>query len=514
VSVSDRASCNQWLSQARLGDPLAACEALAGLIEALEAPPEDAAARREILECLAGAVRNAYQAIGLKLAGGASPLSARDAAAFDACCRMSAAFARAWHGVARLPARASGPAGNLGAERARLFQHAAEGLLDVMLVHYQARREIDPAWWGELHALYREAEPLQWGATPLPDGSEPPPPCAPAYVTALMLSLSDPYCMSQRSIAWTCQLLRRWSSKIVLVEEPGPRDRIAVDLSGSSPPQLLGKSAGAQAQLRYLDLSALRRSVARRIHALKAGESPQALGLGDEGSREDMLEMLQGLERRWFMAPVVRHFKRRPAQSTTQLITTVGAIHALLAGTTQAPPRHSWETVHMEALLFKAADERRTAVVLPEPETWKLSEDSAMGFRLSSRATAARLHLHQLCATRPAGGSAFLLGEIRWLTGTAAGDVRIGVHTLPGLPVAVWARAVRTQVEEAFRHAFWLPASGSEERSLILPTGAFRIGELLEVRNQKGTQRLKIRDFLYRGYDFVRASVRAPEEAA
>jgi len=509
-AVVDRKSCERWVAEAPLGDPVTACESIARLLESLEdAPPKRSAAHLDILDCLRRPIVLTAEALAYRLSGRALPLTPKEAEAFTSGCDMYIAYGRAYRRLIRL-AHAEADE-SLAEQLPVLLGRASECVCELMIMHYRVRREIDGEHWHDLHEIYRLAESLGVAAAPAA-GSERTPSCADGYVRALLLSLATPYGMTPRSFEWARRWVRRWAGKVTLSAESGARDSVAVNLNNDFAPRARSGSDGSEELLRFLDLSSLRRSVKNRIRALEEGEDPHALGLGSEGAPEELAETLRMLYQQWFETPIARQFKRRLVSSRAEVLSGFASAHSAMCENTQTAHRHEWEfsRVEWERLAVTGSQPvYQPPPVSVVPERWDLLEESAMGFRLRCRETALRFFHRQLIAVRPQGDSRFILSEIRWLTVGIDSTVTMGVRNLPGLANALHFRLASSPEGTRFRDAFALPASGSAPPSLVLPGGTFKPELVLEVKVNDGIRKVSLTHLVHRGFDFDRAQYSA-----
>lgn len=124
-------------------------------------------------------------------------------------------------------------------------------------------------------------------------------------------------------------------------------------------------------------------------------------------------------------------------------------------------------------------------------------------------AAAGKRYSHgQLIAVRPAQGEGFFLGQVRWLTGTAAGELRAGIRLIPGAPAPIALRP--TGVNEKSERSFYGLALGAVPAaevppSLVLPTGSFKPARVFGVQGEKPGS-LRLTALLERGTDFERVA--------
>ena len=99
-----------------------------------------------------------------------------------------------------------------------------------------------------------------------------------------------------------------------------------------------------------------------------------------------------------------------------------------------------------------------------------------------------------------------MLGQVRWLTASAEGELRAGVKLLPGLPAGVAVRATGLNAQnEKYVPALALgavPALGAPA-SLVLPSGWFKPRRVVELFVD-APKSVRFTEVLERGADFER----------
>jgi hypothetical protein len=111
-------------------------------------------------------------------------------------------------------------------------------------------------------------------------------------------------------------------------------------------------------------------------------------------------------------------------------------------------------------------------------------------------------------AVRPAEGTSFFLGQVRWLTGTAEGELRAGIKLIPGAPAPIALRP--TGLNEKTERSLYGLALGAVPAleappSLVLPTGSFKPARVFGVQGEKPSS-LRVTALIERGADFERVA--------
>lgn len=389
--------------------------------------------------------------------------------------------------------------------------------------YHFAYRAIPPVRWGDMYLLYRVALEAGIATKVVKDSlnlhteiSS----CDAAFVQALLLSAGNPSGMSVKQIVWTDRLLDRWSNQSALLAAlPDKHEKGVLAINLSQPGDLF-RSDGAVSDpdLRYLDLEPIAKSIKKRVKYLRAGESPVQLGLGDEYSAASAEAHLFALYQEWCDLPVERNAARRPAKRpVTQLSAGIDGAHLAISGKRFAQPdavtevrgRAITDMQIFGATLQHKADVAQALEVPPEFESWRTDNESAYGFKLTRLEPGARLMHNQLLAVRPRSDEAWICGSVRWLKEGIQHEIAIGLRMLPGVPRAIAVRTTGVNAHSTrFTPGLWLPAVPALKSpdSLLLPSGWFKAGRLLEIYLEGQVKRAKLDAVLERGHDFERIS--------
>ena len=140
-------------------------------------------------------------------------------------------------------------------------------------------------------------------------------------------------------------------------------------------------------------------------------------------------------------------------------------------------------------------------------EEWKIRDESLTGIGLIRPQTEqgdAWLSHGLLIAVRPRGGNNALVGTIQWLEEANNGDLHVGVRLLPGVPSAIAARAMGSEVYFPALVLLPLPPVAAPS-SIVLPPGTFAPQRVVEVFRQ-GVDRIQLTALLESGEDFERVA--------
>ncbi len=394
-----------------------------------------------------------------------------------------------------------------------------------MFHHFRAYREVPAEDWRCLHEVYAVAEKLGVAEEAVKDylnrdvhDSSP----RIAYARAVLMGAANPNELSQRQLTFVAYLLERWASKLDVlaapVEEEAGVPALVADLAGDAcPARPEAGTPGKPADPRYLDTRKLAKSLRNRVGLLRKGESPAKLALGEDCVQPSCEQLLVFLFRQWCQAKAGRGSERRRSPGTAEATGEIAAIHYYLSGRAFRQPgeqkelskKQREEIATFGRVSTRAEDDYSEAqgYVI---ERWSLLDESAQGLRMVRKAAdPGRRYSHgQLIAVRPGDAKGFILGQVRWLMATEAGELQAGVKLLPGLPGATAVRATGLNVQmEKYVPALSLgavQALGSSP-SLVLPVGWFKPGRVIEAYLD-APLRVKLTEVAERGVDFERVA--------
>jgi cyclic-di-GMP-binding protein len=391
-----------------------------------------------------------------------------------------------------------------------------------MLASYQAYQDVGEREWKLLHSVYAFAEDrgVAGGevAHPTHKGSETT--CTETYAQILLIDLANPGKLTPRQIELISLWLERWTPKVSIGRAPAAGEGIAplvVDLSGA---------AGASRRTpegdttRVVDIQELGSSVRKRVGLLRKGETPAALGLGEDVTAPLAESLLTMLYRRWCEDKQSRAHPRRGASGTAQICSGMAAVHYFVTGrafAVRGGPQKISQVQHEQiATLGRVSTVREDEPGPPADfavETWQIRDESASGLRLArvDASASSRLMLGQLLGIRLADAKAFLLCAVKWLSVSVEFELRTGVHILPGIPQGAAIRPSGAQAAaEQYTQAFLLPAVAALQapETLVVPAGWFKPNREIEVLAER-SGKLRLASLVDRGADFERVTFEA-----
>ncbi len=519
---SDAKSCTTWLQAMPLASAAASHGLLLTQVEALNrfdlAPGE----RLRILELLVAPAAFVQVEHAKRFAGKPVPLVRAERETFLRGVALWDALSQGYQRC--LNAIVEGAPG-LAGQAALACQRALWCTSQRMAEHHKSVQEIAAADWRLLHRLYATAEARQVHQEELADPVHRAhrTSCRQTYAGALLLYLANESSeQSAKRLAVVSRWLERWAAKVGVSNEPAASalriPRLAVDLASECGPThapLSGES------VRYLALDEIARSIRSRVAMLRKGETPEALGLGDDLSPPSAEQLLLVAHRRWCEEYKPRASGRRASTTPAQLCAGLPAMHYFITGKPFRQPGERRELT--KAQREEIATFGRIATRHEEEhgqlqgfvmEDWTVLDESLAGMRMErpGEGGQGRFVQQQLVAVRPSDATSFMLGVMRWLSVSQDFVLRAGIQILPGVPQPIAVRATGLNaVSEKFVQALMLPAVAVLQSpiTLVLPAGWYRPKRVIEVYSDK-LEQILLTGLVERGSDFERVSFGAP----
>jgi len=512
---TDASGCAKWLQTLPLINVGPSHGRLLGQLEELNACNIAPAERLKILELLREPASFVQKEHSKKFSNRPAPLAKPEREIFA---NVNALWDALSHGYRHcLQAIAGGASGvNVALACQRVLWCTGQK----MVALYQAYQDVAERDWRLLHRVYAFAEERDVAedevAHPAHKGKETT--CVETYAQVLLVNLATPSKLTPRQIELISRWLERWARKVAIGRTPSAAEGgvppLVVDLAGS-----VGASHGAAQgeAIRYLEIQDVGKSVRKRVGLLRKGETPTALGLGEDITASLAEGLLVMLYRRWCEENQLRTHPRHGASGTAQIGSGMEAIHYFVTGRTFKPPSAYAalsQRQHDEiATLGRVATHLDNETSAPPGfalETWQIKDESASGLRLERSDTpeSSRLVLNQLLAIRLADAKHFLLCAVRWMSVSANFELRIGVQIFPGVPLGVAIRPAGTAEKHAL--AFLLPAVAALKTpdTLIIPAGWFKPKRPIELLTDSARQ-LQLAAVIDRGADFERVTFEA-----
>lgn len=514
-------ACADWLESLPLTSSSTAQAQLRAQVALLSTSPLKPAVLAEVLEQLRESVLFVQSEMAKKFAYHPLPLSDLESQAWNGTLELWRVYSLCW----RICVQAV-VVGDLQGQGAQVCQRALDAHARLMFDHVNACAELPAAEWQMLHMLYRAAEHAGVAADRVRDKSlaeTSATNCMATYARPILVALGSPNEWGARQTQMILRWTERWATKIVISHNPPAKPvkpPILVDLGAGEAGFRTDSAARlnvAGANLRYLDISGVARSLKNRIILLRKGETPASLGLGEDAVMPACELTLISLYQHWGDGRVGREQARRSVGGRVFVAGGVASIHYYVSGKPFKQPGHAKELTSQQrqeiatfGRLATRDEDEHSHLQGFTLEEWELGDESLAGLRLIRAVGAGRMRVAvgQLVGARPPDARAYILGTIRWVQLRANGQLMIGVKSLPGAPQAVATRATGVNAaQEKYQQALLLPSVPAlkEVETLLIAPGTHKPGRVLELQTEIQRQ-LRLEAVLERGSDFERCT--------
>lgn len=519
---TDAKSCAAWLQTVPLINVVPSHSLLLGQLEELNCFEMEPTGRLRIMELLTEPTAFVQIEQAKKYAGKPVPLAKQERDIFNNVLALWDALS---HGYQRcLNSIAEGNPALFG-QRALVCQRALWCTGQRLAEHYKCSQELSGEYWKFLHHFFAITEGHGVLDMPVPEPADKArnTTCLQTYVQSLLLHLaSDPSEQSSKQMAMVSRWLEGWSRQVRIGRKPPAGEPglapLAVDIAaGRGPVHALLSDESS----RFLDLRELAKGIRSRVALLGKGDTPGALGLGDDINAAAAEQLLLVCHRQWCEEPKTRASARRAVTAQAMLCTGIPAMHYYIGGKIFRQPVEAKELTKTQreeiATLGRISTRQDDEHGMTQGfvvENWTIREESLGGMRIERDGGGGkgRFVRQQLIAVQPADTKGFMLGVVRWLSVSDDFKLRAGIQMLPSAPQCVAVRATGLNaMAEKYVQALLLPAVPALQSpaTLILPAGWYRPKRTVEVFSDKAEQIL-LTGVVDRGPDFERLSIGSP----
>ncbi|MBI5861966.1 MAG: hypothetical protein HZB64_07290 [Rhodocyclales bacterium] len=522
-AFSTRRTCEDWLAKRTLANPVSTQAELQQQLSLLSRYTLAEDERFAILEVLRGPLLDVQEDMAQKFTARALPLTPSEKAALDSTQAL-------WQSLLTnylhcLAASAKGPA---TAVTARIAQRTLAVLADWQCSLIHAEYLPPSAYWQKLNQIFASIEAARLSREvvkdPLRHGNLPTTPQA-AFAECHLLHAASLFELPVRHIAWIARWARRWGSKIELLSAApeGIRNRalpLWVDLAADRPAGYLPRPGARHG--RWLETTALRTSLSARIDLLQKNRTPADLQLGDDVTQPAAGQLLARLLQRWCQGGIPRQHPRQavgnPASAGCEFVVGINAVYFQLSDRRLfQPPAQDDAALRREREEMETFGGRRHSQASSGAESaieqvelmdnGRLADESLGGLQLTRPLQAnTRIGAGMLIAIRRLPATGFTVGAVRWVLCPDGLNMNLGVKLFHGSAEPAAARLLDPPISS------WQPclllagdAGATQEQSIILPAGSFRLGREIEIMRQD-SERLRLTHLLDHGGAFERCS--------
>lgn len=495
LQFMDAATCVDWLESVPLADTTTAHEMVAAQLGLLARTDLALLERLRILEVLYRPAVHLQSELARRFTGRALPLSIVEYSIWNSVLELWQALFAGYATCAR-----SFESGEAAA--AHLAPLVALRTIDItgaeMREHHRAYREIPQDLWARLHECFAAAE--QHGAAavrvsdPLDAATPARTPLA-AYASILLAQLANPYAMSARQMIVTYRWAAMWSPLIAierLPPPPGMTGVLAVDLNVAKPP-VPARQMTVAPSVRYIVMEALGRTLRRMLMALRDGQLPAGLGLGEDCRQPATERLLTLLYVQWCGAGTGQlESSHEPLEDARACVGFAAVLRQLEA----------------QAEVFRIGASGLRTTYAPLTEQWNVFSVRSPGFVGVTRGPECdeRIRHHQLVAIKRRSGTGFQLAVTQWLKLEDDGELAIGLRIWAGTPRILRIR-IADDDEAVAMAAIAMPAVPELRlpETIVLEPGVFQPGLPIEFA-VRGACRARLTRLTERGADFERSA--------
>jgi hypothetical protein len=513
ISIPDFKTGSEIIARLPLDNPTAAIHDLDRFLDSLLTSPPDDQIYFQLLEHVRRPVTLVAEELSKRYVNKPVPLGDVEAAFFHQVADLWLKTARAYtRCVEKIPPESSPPQNN---RLATLLHRSIYFIGMAILEHQRARQEVPWGLWLDLHGHYGTAEELHLTTLAVPDVLDAHAAnthCAAAYFSFILCDMAGSYSLALRDLILVRRWAFAWSAMVGLrpVIEGETLPLFVIDLMQDVALCPASESLRTD-QIRCLDISRLSAHIKNIRSKLRQQIPPSKLALGEDCTPQQCARLLSHLAHHWSQARAARKFRRHVASGIVQVCTGFEEMHYFISGKVFQQPEKTriYSRKDFEYLFAFGETPQQKQAQQYIVDTWEVVNQSANGFRLIRSVSGRKMTHGQLLALCPRDSKHFFLGHVTWLMEERKGGLITGIQVLPGLPQAVCARPIEPlgKPNEPYERVFLMPAlaAADADQSLVLPTGWFRPGRLVELFTDDA-QRIQLKNVIDAGPDFQRIS--------
>lgn len=518
VNTRDAKACQEVLASLPLTSVSTAHGVLKALLQAMKKAPPPATGYLAVLESAREPLAFLQDALAERYAAKPLPARAEETAAFERVLELWRLMADSYAQVARI----GGANAEIQKRLALICQRCVHYAGRIADEHFRGHRALANGVWIELHGYEDTAQ--EWGLASEkvsePLGSAGGMTTANAtFGAVLLISLANPYSRTAKELAW----IHRWVELLAPETDVRPPNAdvggrgYGIDLMRDQGP-LPVENIASTPSARLFDTSRLTQRMQEIMARLKEGETPAALGLGEDCPTPQAVRLLRQLYRPWCLAAMPRRFQRDRASGTIAAAYDMDSIYFHVAGNDFVQPQHarSYSAVDIDRIVTfrNQLDPTKplrmhTSQLGIHLDTWDVADRSVHGLRVFRDAAGPRIEHGQLLAFKEEASDRFRLGRISWLVQEKDGRLQAGIHVLTDAARGVAVRPTGLAVSKGERYlpAFLLPAEPAikEPLSVLVAANWYQPGRVVEVFTDRSIM-LRLDELLDRGPNFDRCT--------
>ncbi len=353
-----------------------------------------------------------------------------------------------------------------------------------------------PAQWREFHELYEFARMRGWQREQLVFGvgafAKPGVSFEQEYLKTLLLMRLDSGNFTPDQVEWVARQLDDWTPTLALTPPPSPGAPFFVDLTGTSGLRRRDRPHTG-GRVMFLDAGPVYARIVERMRWLPEHDEAVAPP-GDLPAREQRLLLMRLAS--LFGPDAIAQAPRAPRYQTDGEVRVVVGLQALTRAVAEIDRLPEQARTPGVAASYDEVTQMVNPNANPESvarrirgNTWRLTDRSESGVRLSAPLKDAPTRLGELIAIKE--GGQWLLAVVRRMQRQQVDEVTVGVEIIARRLVRVLMRswvspadAGRTNAERPF-FGVYLPAHSDNrqaaQRSLIGPESKFTAGGMVEL---------------------------------
>jgi hypothetical protein len=521
-AFTDVESCSEWIQQLQLTNLHQVHHILREQLDEFNRYPLRGLVRLQMLELLKETVVLVQGDYAKKLVSKKLPLSDDELTIFVAIVDL-------WQGLVSgyqrcLQAFQAGDA-QLADQAALLTQRCLRYSGLKIFEYLRCGYEFEGALWHQLHALFAFAESAAFHRQRISDPIHSPmaaSTCESVYVQALLECHARPAELSRRHLHLLDRWLTQWQDALLIEKkyQYNQEDTQPLTLDLSSEKGLMPNVVvPTSSSLRFVIMSPLSKLLRVKTILLQQGQSPTQLELGNELSAAEAIDFLNKIHRYCCEVTPIRQAERQPVAKSAEACLGIESIYAHIANKPFKQPSKivgDNNIARQQIAAFGRVLSDTNRYDLPKLgyilERWQIENESILGARiLRAEGQRERIGSRQLIALKPDDASAYILGIVSWVNVTRTGQLRMGVHYLPGVaqPVSIKNVGLSTIKSDKAIAGLCLPAVPvlNAPASLIFPRDSFHSNKQVEVTHLDGSRiTVKMGSSLDKGFDFERVS--------